>query len=110
MVLLLAALLLALMLWQWQQLLQALWLLSRSPEAVAAVRPMPQAELEESRLCLGLPLLLLDPLKLAPESATAPPAEAVPATEASGDGVAVAVEPEQTSEQRQGDQLDQEIG
>jgi len=59
--LLLAALLLALMLWQWQQLLQALWLLSRSPEAVAAARPMSQQELEEQRLCLGLPLLLLEP-------------------------------------------------
>ncbi len=63
-VLLLAALLLALMLWQWQQLLQALWLLSRPPEVVAAVRPMPQAELEETRLSLGLPLLLLDPLQI----------------------------------------------
>jgi hypothetical protein len=64
-VLLLAALLLALMLWQWQQLLQALWLLSRSPEAVASARPLPQQELEEQRLCLGLPLLLLEPLQLA---------------------------------------------
>ena len=63
-VLLLAALLLALMLWQWQQLLQALWLLSRPADGVAAVRPMPQAELEERRLCLGLPLLLLDPLQI----------------------------------------------
>lgn len=64
-VLLLAALLLVLMLWQWQQLLQALWLLSRSPEAVASARPLPQQELEEQRLCLGLPLLLLEPLQLA---------------------------------------------
>lgn len=70
-VLLLAALLLALMLWQWQQLLQALWLLTRSPEAIAAVRPMPQAELEQQRLCLGLPLLLLDPLQLAEAPAAA---------------------------------------
>ena len=164
-VLLMAALLLALMLWQWQQLLQALWLLSRSPEAVAAATPMPQPELEERRLCLGLPLLLFDPLQLAsPEAvvgsrraaAMAPPqpvpqpsaplapavpgpvpapeepsapeerdehpkTEATPAPEpapvvpdpgaqGSGDGVAVAVEPEQSTEQRQGDQLDQEIG
>lgn len=164
-VLLMAALLLALMLWQWQQLLQALWLLSRSPEAVAAVTPMPQPELEERRLCLGLPLLLFEPLQTVPASPelssrrasvappaqprpepSAPPAPSAPApvpapvestapgesdeppkTEAtpspepasvvpnpgaqtSGDGVAVAVEPEQSAEQRQGDQLDQEIG
>lgn len=69
-VLLLSALLLALMLWQWQQLLQALWLLSRSPELVAAARPMPQAELEERHLCLGLPLLLLDPLSIDQAPAT----------------------------------------
>lgn len=163
-VLLLTALLLALMLWQWQQLLQALWLLSRSPEAMAAVTPMPQPELEERRLCLGLPLLLFDPLQLvlapaevssrraavapppqaAPEP-SAPPAPSVPGpvpapgepatheepdkprrteatpspepasvvpdpgAQASGDGVGVAVEPEQSAEQQEGDQLDQEI-
>lgn len=78
-VLLLSALLLALMLWQWQQLLQALWLLTRSPEVVAAARPMPQAELEEQRLCLGLPLLLLDPLQLVAAPAVAPRGSAAPA-------------------------------
>jgi hypothetical protein len=62
--LVLAAVLLAVMLWQWQQLLQALWLLSREPAAVEAAAPMTVAELEESRTCLGLPLLLLDPLRL----------------------------------------------
>jgi len=81
--LLLASLLLALMLWQWQQLLQALWLLSRTPEAVAAARPMPQAELEEQRLCLGLPLLLLDPLQLV----------VAPAVAARGSAAAVAAGP-----------------
>ena len=60
--LLLAALLLALMLWQWQQLLQSLWLLSRSPDTLAAAEAMSTRELEARRLCLGLPLLLLDPL------------------------------------------------
>jgi len=60
--LLLAALLLALMLWQWQQLLQSLWLLSRSPNTLAAAEAMTTRELEARRLCLGLPLLLLDPL------------------------------------------------
>ena len=60
--LLLAALLLAVMLWQWQQLLQSLWLLSRSPGTIDAARPMGSPEMESRRLCLGLPLLLMDPL------------------------------------------------
>jgi hypothetical protein len=59
---LLAAPLLAVMLWQWQQLLQSLWLLSRGPAAIAAATPLLTKELEASRLCLGLPLLVLDPL------------------------------------------------
>ncbi len=71
--LLLAALLLALMLWQWQQLLQSLWLLSRSPGAIAAATAMTTRELEASRLCLGLPLLLIDPLaERRPETRTQP--------------------------------------
>ncbi len=71
--LLLAALLLAVMLWQWQQLLQTLWLLSRSPGAIATATPMTTKELEASRLCLGLPLLLIDPLPaMAPESRSRP--------------------------------------
>ncbi|WP_094587214.1 low-complexity tail membrane protein [Synechococcus sp. BO 8801] len=73
--LLLAALLLVVMLWQWQQLIQSLWLLSRSPEVVAATRPLSLEELEQQRLCLGLPLLLPEPLKLA--EAVMPP-EATP--------------------------------
>jgi hypothetical protein len=83
--LLLAALVLVVMLWQWQQLIQALWLLSRSPGAVAAARPLSLEELEQQRLCLGLPLLLPDPLRLAdagmPPAATQP-VEAEPAPEA----------------------------
>lgn len=75
-VLLLAALLLAVMQWQWQQLLQALWLLTRSPDTVASAEPMSQADLEQRRLCLGLPLLLLDPLSLAVPQAPAPVATA----------------------------------
>jgi hypothetical protein len=74
--LLLAAAVLAVMLWQWQQLLQALWLFSRSPALIAAARPLGPAELEEQRICLGLPLLLLDPLQLnrAPSAAAPGPA------------------------------------
>ncbi len=71
--LLLAALLLALMLWQWQQLLQSLWLLSRSTGAIAAATPMTKRDLELRRLCLGLPLLLLSPLlERLPESRPQP--------------------------------------
>lgn len=69
--LLLAAALLALLLWQWQQLLQSLWLLSRNPELVAAAVPMTQEAVAEQRLPLGIPLLLLDALTL--ESRPAPP-------------------------------------
>lgn len=93
-VLLLAAGLLALMLWQWQQLLQALWLLSRRSDTVAAARPMPQAELEEQRLCLGLPLLLLDPLPITiatPAPAGGSPGSPGPAPQASPAGGASSV-------------------
>lgn len=95
-VLLLAALLLALMVWQWQQLLQALWLLTRSPDTVASAKPMPQDELVERRLCLGLPLLLLDPLQLAPAPA---PAErsgrgATASAESAGPGAGAVAMPE----------------
>ena len=56
--LLLAAIVLALLLWQWQQLLQAGWLLTRSSTNISGIKPMTQTELEERRLCLGLPLLM----------------------------------------------------
>jgi len=70
--LLLAALLLAVMVWQWQQAIQALWLLSRPSAAVAAATAMPTADIGDHRLCIGLPLLLPDPLKLAEPPAVGP--------------------------------------
>ncbi len=91
--LLLAAVLLAVMLWQWQQLIQSLWLLSRNAETVASTPPLTLAELEQQRLCLGLPLLLLEPLKLPEPSAVEP----------------VAVEPEQPTEEAKGSDLDQQV-
>ena len=91
--LLLAALLLAVMLWQWQQLVQSLWLLSRKAETVAGTPPLSLAELEQQRLCLGLPLLLPEPLKLEVRSTVVP----------------VAVEPEQRSEEAEGTDLDQQV-
>ncbi len=110
--LLLAALLLVVMLWQWQQLIQSLWLLSRSPEVVAATSPLTLEELEQQRLCLGLPLLLPEPLKLT--VAEVPP-QPMPSSAAQAPGSepsaveAVAVEPEQASEESHGADLDQEI-
>jgi hypothetical protein len=79
--LLLAALLLAVMLWQWQQAIQALWLLSRPAAALAAATPMPTADIGDQRLCLGLPLLLPDPLQLPepPAVAPSPPSPPTPA-------------------------------
>jgi hypothetical protein len=94
--LLLSVPLLALMLWQWQQGLQALWLLSRSPEQIAATPPMESADLAQGRLSLGLPLLLPEPL------ASAEPL-------ASGDGLPVAVEPQQGAAEQQGSDLDQPV-
>ncbi|MFM7267301.1 MAG: low-complexity tail membrane protein [Cyanobium sp.] len=71
-VLLVAAALLALMLWQWQQSVQALWLLSRPATKVAQSLPLPLAEAAERRLNLGLPLLLLKPLVSQPRITTSP--------------------------------------
>ncbi|MCP9916804.1 low-complexity tail membrane protein [Cyanobium sp. ATX 6F1] len=62
-VLLLSVPLLALMLWQWQQLVQALRLLSLDQALVDGATPLSLAQLEQSRLSLGLPLLLFDPLR-----------------------------------------------
>ena len=63
--LLLSSAVLALMLWQWQQLLQAAWLLLRTAGAVAAATALTAEEIASRRLCLGLPLLLPDPLRFA---------------------------------------------
>jgi hypothetical protein len=125
--LLAAALLLALMLWQWHQGVQALWLLGRNAAAIEAATPLNLEQLEQGRLCLGLPLLLPDPLK-APPAAAVPeaPSAAVPAgprgpsevaaaseapDEASGGGAAaIAVEPEEPTEDEKGADLEDEVG
>jgi hypothetical protein len=108
--LLVAMPLLALMLWQWQQLVQVLWLFSRSREQVDQTLPLTQSQAAELRLNLGLPLLLLPPLEL-PESAPQPepqpepePASAVVSVDA-----AVAVEPEQPAEEHHSADLDAEV-
>jgi hypothetical protein len=135
--LLLTAPVLALMLWQWQQAIQSLWLLSRSPAVLEATSPLSPVELPKRRLSLGLPLLLPAPLQAstrtaAPpkQEASAPPSEpetdepvetdqpvetglspAVLENEASVAGEAgVAIEPEQATEEGGGTELDQPVG
>lgn len=154
--LLLSIPLLALLLWQWQQLGQALVLLTLSPARLESISPLSQQQLQEQRLCLGLPLLLLSPfvVESPPRSAVAsaavelqPPgqgqselesnpatASAVTASAVTASAVAspavtasavtvpavteldvsvdlsIAVEPEQTSKDQQGSDLDQQIG
>jgi hypothetical protein len=73
-VLLVSVPLLALMLWQWQQLIQAVWMLTRPASLVDQTLPLTQAIAAETRLNAGLPLLLLAPLEIdAPsESPVAP--------------------------------------
>jgi hypothetical protein len=134
--LLLAAAVLALLQWQGQQVIQALWLLSRSPQEVAAAAPLSAAALERERLSPGLPLLLLPPLResLASVSIPSPPpvsaassaamdpaapptAPSAPAPEDPPEGfaspsaaaAAIAIKPEEPTEEQQSPPLDQEI-
>ena len=97
--LLLACPLLALVLWQLQELVQAIALLSRKPDPLASCPAMTSAELDSQRLCLGLPLLLLEPLQVAAGNSTG--------NSAAG---SVAIQPEEAAEQAEGTDLDQEIG
>ncbi len=97
--LLLAVPLLAVMLWQWQQGIQAIWLLTRPAELIAAARPLSLEQLENDHLSLGLPLLLPAPLALSPQPA---------AVDLEGCGSAVA--PEQQPEEKKGADLDEQVG
>ena len=74
-VLLVSVPLLALMLWQWQQLIQAVWMLTRPALLVEQTLPLTQVDAGETRLNAGLPLLLLPPLTLeVPPTPQPPPA------------------------------------
>ncbi|MCP9927952.1 low-complexity tail membrane protein [Cyanobium sp. CH-040] len=53
---------LALMVWQLQQVLQAAALLYLPDEGLRGLTPLTQEQIEQQRLSLGLPLLLLEPL------------------------------------------------
>jgi len=80
-VLLLAVPILALMQWQWAQLMQAIWMQTRPAELVEQTLPLSQEQAAEQRLNLGLPLLLLAPLDLeqrSPEPLTEPQPQAEP--------------------------------
>ena len=88
-VLLVSLPILALMQWQWHQLIQALWMLTRPAALVAETLPLTQVQAAETRLNLGLPLLLLPPLGV---------------VEA---GVAVA--PEQPPEEQESTELNSEV-
>ncbi|MFM7264092.1 MAG: low-complexity tail membrane protein, partial [Cyanobium sp.] len=94
--LLLSAPVLAVMLWQWQQAIQALWLLSRSTANLEVTAPLSPADHGQRRLSLGLPLLLPAPLQGPSEPSVA-------------GGAAVAIEPEQAAEQGEGPELDQPV-
>ena len=72
-VLLVCAPLLALMLWQWQQLVQAIWLLTRPTDLLEATTPLTLEQAQGQRLNLGLPLLLL-PALTSPAAAAKQPA------------------------------------
>ena len=72
-VLLVCAPLLALMLWQWQQLVQAIWLLTRPTDLLEATAPLTLDQAQGQRLNLGLPLLLL-PALTSPAAAAKQPA------------------------------------
>lgn len=86
--LVLAVPLLALVLWQWHQLSQSLWLLSRSPATLAAAAPLSSSRLEGQRISLGIPLLLLAPLQATDRPAAAPPAAPAASAAPAGAGTA----------------------
>jgi hypothetical protein len=120
MALLLAMPLLAVVIWQWHQAIQATWLLTRSPEQVAASPALPAEATAEQRLSLGLPLLLPDPLCLQdtkPLAATTDPPKTghPPAGQPlDGDDAAAGqtstVTPEQDAETGERPDLDEQVG
>jgi hypothetical protein len=72
---------LALMQWQWAQVVQAIWMLTRSENEVEQTLPLDQTEASEQRLNLGLPVLLLAPLAI--EERVSRPAAPDPKVESS---------------------------
>jgi hypothetical protein len=91
-VLLVSVPLLALMQWHWHQLIQALWLFTRPAALVEETLPLTQVQAAESRLNLGLPLLLLPPLAIEAPAAPAPKPEPAPEPEPETEPAAVVSE------------------
>ena len=111
---------LAVIVWQVQQLTQAALLLLRDPGSFAGLTPLTTEQLQAQRLSIGLPLLLPQPLSVpelavapipapTPESVAAAGAEPV-AEAASVAEVPVPVKPEQPAEENDSPELDQEVG
>ena len=92
-VLLLCIPVLALIQWQWAQVIQAIWMLTRAAALVDQTLPLTQVQAAEQRLNAGLPLLLLAPLAFAEPSAPVAPAP----QEEQQQPETVASEPEQTT-------------
>jgi hypothetical protein len=122
--LLLSAAVLAVMLWQWQQLLQAIWLLSRPMDTLTMVPTMTNEAMAQQRLSLGLPLLFLAPfpgeVQARPDSpplrttqaATANQTIEEQASSIPGGDIAehpVSIPPEEPATNQNGEGLDQEI-
>ena len=107
--LLLAGPLLTLMLWQWQQLCQAIWLLTRPDQAFENLQPTSEAELRDRTMSFGLNVLQLPALEWpAPQaSATAPSSTAIdreePKTEAGESKTAPKPELADTAEESEAD-------
>ena len=122
--LLVACPLLAVITWQWQQLIQASALLIRNPATLPERPPLSLQQLVSQRMSLGLPLLLLNPLLTTQPAArqaapvkpviddlpAAPAAEVLVQAEASSVADTVAIQPEETSEQAERTDLDQQVG
>ena len=95
-VLLLCIPVLALIQWQWAQVMQSLWMLTRSSSLVDQTIPLTQIQAAEQRLNAVLPLLLLAPLAFAePAAPVAPEPKATPQDQQE-EAEAVTPEPEQT--------------
>ncbi len=119
--LLVACPLLAVITWQWQQLIQASALLIRNPATIPEHPPLSLQQLVSQRMSLGLPLLLLNPLLTTQPAArqaapakpviddlpAAPAAEVLVQPESSSVADTVAIQPDETAEQAERTDLDQ---
>jgi hypothetical protein len=95
-VLLLCIPVLALIQWQWAQVIQSLWMLTRSASLVDQTLPLTQVQAAEQRLNAGLPLLLLAPLAFAEPAAPVAPKQKATPQDQQEEAEAVTPEPEQT--------------